>query len=264
MYTFISGTHLDVLDRLNGVVWASPLTAFPGASALNGLTLIFTEPSVTVTFTSPADFAAVITQINTQVQAVDPGFVAAYKAAQRAGTRATVERRLALTPGDSGYCILGHTGTANAALGFSTTASDTDLEGYRVFESSILGGGDNISGGLYYMIDGLGSRRQYATDHSSGAEITGVLLDRPGSMEEVTFINREGSAVYFQLHDTTSALSGGETPLISIPMAADERLSLSPKEGMVFSTGIIFGFSTTQDSYTAATTGGTVYATTGF
>lgn len=260
-YNLISGPQDYLTDRLNGTVRSK--NAVKSMPALDGLTLIFNRPAVTVTFSAPADYAAIVDQINTAVRAEDPGFQAKFRA-QRTPGRQDFERRLALIPGDEGGVELSHTGTANALLGLPTTADDPELSGYRVDRSTVITAGDTMSAGSYVVHEGEGAVLHHQTDHSTGPEITNTLLTRGGGLIEAIVVNRESSTVYFQLHDRDTALSGGEAPRFSIPVMGEERISLTPASPYPFETGIVFGFSSAPDTYTPVSTGGVVYSIVGF
>lgn len=229
---------------------------------LNGKTLVFEDPSVTVTFATadPVSVSDALDEINAQVQAVDPNFLAVLVASAHLPGEVPGQKLRMVTSTPIGLTIDLASSTAASRLGFAVTG---EISGFPISPFKIVGNGDSISGGLYVIVNGQGAVLQHFTDHSSGAEVTDVLLNFAGELIEAIAISRAASTVYFQLHDRATALSGAEVPKISIPMEVGDRLSLSPLVAFSFDTGIVFGFSTTQDTYTADATGGTVYATFG-
>lgn len=261
-YTIKTGTRAsDLAAVLSGrMLSRSPLTTLP--AGLNTKTLIFTTPSVTVTFSTPTDLADVVSQINTQVQAVDPGFVAKLISASvsLAATSGGIAQLIQFLPGREAGIVLSDTGTANSSLGFSVTSGDSSLSAYRVGESSIVTFGEQYGGGSFALVDGRGA---VGFDFTAAGSNETTSLSHVGSCElvEAIVINNEGSGVYFQLHDTSSALTGTEVPYVTIPVQSGEKFSLDPKEPFLFGAGLAWAISSTEATYTAASTGGKVYLT---
>lgn len=81
---------------------------------LNGKTLIFTAPAVTVTFSADVDFKEIVDQINTQA-----GSEVAHLLKETSNGGLLLVLWNDVTP-----VVLSETGTANAYFGFSTTAAD--------------------------------------------------------------------------------------------------------------------------------------------
>jgi hypothetical protein len=69
--------------------------------------------------------------------------------------------------------------------------------------------------------------------------------------------NINAASRYLQLHDTVTALAGTEVPLVSFLVPAGATVIIGTdwfsNEGLRFSVGITFAFSTTEGTYTAGT-----------
>lgn len=147
----------EMVSLLNGEIrgtaiesakdFGSSVEYVPGIS---GLTLVFTTPSVTVTFATanPAPLADIVTEINTQVQAVDSNFTARLEITRDTGPGDVrlPKKRLVLTTTTAAGLVLSATGTAMSALGLSATTVAP------VNQTRIVFGGDTISGGLYIIL----------------------------------------------------------------------------------------------------------------
>jgi hypothetical protein len=125
-----------------------PLGADPSQlvfEGMNGLTLVFTTPAVTVTFATanPASAVDILAEINTQAQAVDANFQASLLAEPNG-----VRRLQLVTTTSGGFVLNAAASTAAAALGLPDTGT---LTSPSVDPTSHFHGGDLISGGLYVI-----------------------------------------------------------------------------------------------------------------
>lgn len=127
--------------RLSGMLVGS--TNLREGADVDGLTLIFTQPeSVTVTFsgTDPLSLTEIVTQINAAFSI--PEEVATYRvqipgiSGGNPGHPIPVSR-LALVHAGNGVTV-SETGTANAALGFPTTAGASGLQGTPITSDRIV------------------------------------------------------------------------------------------------------------------------------
>lgn len=86
---------------------------------------------------------------------------------------------------------------------------------------------------------------------------TGVLKTSPGYLTSFKAHNRNSGTRWLQLFDSTTAPSGGATPLDQWEVPASGIAVIGEdyftKDGMQFKTGIAWGFSTTAGTFTAGT-----------
>jgi hypothetical protein len=122
-------------------------------NGLNGLTLVFTTPAVTVTFATadPVPVSDMIGEIDTQVKAADVNFEGfLVSSASAPGTLNPPSKRIKMLTGTpAGLIINLAASTAAAKLGFPTAGT---LSGIPIDSTKIVGGGDTISGGLYIVL----------------------------------------------------------------------------------------------------------------
>lgn len=93
---------------------------------------------------------------------------------------------------------------------------------------------------------------------SFGTVASAIAKATPGVLVAVRATNTNAALRYLQVFDRTTALSGGETPIISVPLPAtsgDVMLDQSffGDYGLVFPAGIVWGVSTARATYTAGT-----------
>lgn len=90
-----------------------------------------------------------------------------------------------------------------------------------------------------------------------GANATLNVKATPGNVKSVYCHNVSGGDRYFQLHNTATTPGGGAVPARTYFVPAGGVLELTGsyfgEQGINFSTGIAFAFSTTEATYTAAT-----------
>lgn len=161
-----AGTQKEMVDRLNGTIQApGPLEAYiPAPTAnppvrepqfdLNGLTLVFTTPAVTVTFNdqaNPYSVQEMLTELVADVQAVDSAFEARVVLMDEYSQGSPPRVRLEMWTGTAAGLVLNlATSTAAALLGFPTTGT---LSEAPIVSSTIVAAGDTISGGVYIIYE---------------------------------------------------------------------------------------------------------------
>lgn len=88
-----------------------------------------------------------------------------------------------------------------------------------------------------------------------GANVTLNVKASAGNVFAVVCSNRSGATRYVQLHNTATTPAGGAGPLLSflVPMNSEVGIGedIFGQEGVNFTTGIAFAFSTTEDTYSA-------------
>ena len=105
-----------------------------------------------------------------------------------------------------------------------------------------------------------GATRTYT---NLGAGLSAVITPTWGDLCALHATNENAGVRFLQLFDRATALSGGEVPKLSFPIAAGTAaapgaliLDSGFWDGRVFNNlGIVYGFSTTEGTYTAATDG---------
>lgn len=93
---------------------------------------------------------------------------------------------------------------------------------------------------------------------SIGATASAVIKAGTSRLASFSCTNLNANTRYFQIHNRATALSGGETPLISYPVYGNSGLLIVGQEylgehGLRLSTGLTFSFSTTALTHTAGT-----------
>src|SRR3954452_22829039 len=96
---------------------------------------------------------------------------------------------------------------------------------------------------------------------SFGTAVTAVARASAGAVVASYASNANAAVRYFQLHNVASALSGGETPITSIPIPAGTAnnpgtpilMSEFYAPSSYHGTGVTWAVSTTNATYTAAT-----------
>ena len=98
-------------------------------------------------------------------------------------------------------------------------------------------------------------------DHSLGSDFgttaTKNLKATGGRAFSFAAINSNAAARFLQLHDTATTPAGAAAPKYSFEIAAASGLVVGSDfftlQGMPFALGIAYAFSTTKDTFTAAT-----------
>jgi hypothetical protein len=85
---------------------------------------------------------------------------------------------------------------------------------------------------------------------------TAIISNVPARLLASYVYNKSTSIRYLQLYNRTTALSTGSVPTMSRVLAPGEKYDLGGdefggSEGLLFSLGLVWGFSTTEDTYTA-------------
>lgn len=87
--------------------------------------------------------------------------------------------------------------------------------------------------------------------------VSGAIKAGPGSVYSLIATNENAATRYFQLHNLAAAPTNPAVPVITVPVPTASSIVLGndffSKHGLQFSIGIAFGWSTTRDTYTAAT-----------
>ena len=158
-YTYLeTQSPEEMTDILNGVIFSQkPMKAtYDGtkdnALQLGGLTLVFTTPLVTVTFSAdPTTIPDVAAELNTAVQAVDATFLAKIVPSHEAPKTVNPLKYLLKmqTDATAGMVINLTASTAANVLGFPTSGT---LSRAPIDKTKIVGQGDRISGSLYLLI----------------------------------------------------------------------------------------------------------------
>lgn len=92
---------------------------------------------------------------------------------------------------------------------------------------------------------------------TSFAAVSAVASTINRSVTALVLENRNAAKRYLQLFDQREALVGGEAPTLSIPIGPTSAVLVGSDilgvDGTLFSKGVVFGWSTTPATYTAAT-----------
>jgi hypothetical protein len=92
-----------------------------------------------------------------------------------------------------------------------------------------------------------------------GANATLNVKASAGNLFTFTHYNLNAATRYLQFHNTATTPAGAAVPLLTFPVPGSSAINLGPEfftaNGIYFSTGIAFAFSTTQGTYTAGTAG---------
>lgn len=91
-----------------------------------------------------------------------------------------------------------------------------------------------------------------------GAAAAAVVIAKADArVYAITCENENAAARYFQLHDATAAVSAGAVPVLSFLVPATSQITVGTDfftdKGYRFTNGVVFAFSTTNDTYTAGT-----------
>ncbi len=157
-------TATALVDELNGVLRApNALQIYEPRDHseetfinLNGLTLEFTTPVVTVTFATvdPISLTDAVDEINTQVQSADANFEAKVEYAKIYPGSVRPQKRLTFQTSTAAGLVVdldSATSTAAEKLGFVRDTGLT-LSKAPVDSTSIVSAGDTISGSHYVII----------------------------------------------------------------------------------------------------------------
>jgi hypothetical protein len=136
-YTFIQFDNgQELVDYLNGVVVGIALPSAQRVTGLHGLTLIINDGTAdrTVTFSDPSGVGLLPKQISDQIHAAHVN-LANGVTLRNYGHAAPPRVKVAVT---TATYIVKNTGTANAILGFSTTAPGSTVGANAVAKADII------------------------------------------------------------------------------------------------------------------------------
>jgi hypothetical protein len=89
-----------------------------------------------------------------------------------------------------------------------------------------------------------------------GSSVAANVKASAGNVLAITCANANASTRYIQIHNTTSAPTGGAVPYLSFAVPANSQVVIGSQSlggnGVYLSTGITMAFSTTAGTYTAA------------
>jgi hypothetical protein len=92
-----------------------------------------------------------------------------------------------------------------------------------------------------------------------GATVTKNVKATPGNLFSFVCHNLNAAVRYIQFHNTATTPGGAAVPLLTFPVGVGAVLTLGPEfftaNGLYFSTGIAYAFSTTEGTYTAGAAG---------
>lgn len=142
---------------------------------------------------------------------------------------------------------LARTGEADGTRGFQQnpdtgTSPLSDDHGRLIVRVAGAGGFVPDLGGTFTQV-ALGARSVTDQFTVSGA---------PCSINDLLFYHRDGTDRFFQIHNASAALTGGETPFYQILVPTNRQL-LSYSVKSVLSVGMVIAVSTTEDIFTAGT-----------
>jgi hypothetical protein len=90
---------------------------------------------------------------------------------------------------------------------------------------------------------------------AGGYETGSISKASAGRLYEAIATNALGTTSYFQLFNQTGLPTNGIIPVMSFPVAASATISISPRNGRYFSTGIVWGWSTNYSTFTGSSAG---------
>lgn len=102
--------------------------------------------------------------------------------------------------------------------------------------------------------------QETTTQYSGRAAVKAAVKARPGHLVNLIAVNRNAAARYLQVFNQTDGLPSGTTNFVKQWFVAPgDQICASvqnggiPERGLVFSTGITYGWSTSPTTYTEAT-----------
>ena len=91
----------------------------------------------------------------------------------------------------------------------------------------------------------------------SGTKTADVAKGEPGQVHSLVVRNLNTAFRFFQLHDKTTAPTSGNAAAISVPIPPNSMVVLGEdffrEQGVSFSHGVAWGYSTALATFTAAT-----------
>jgi hypothetical protein len=148
---------------------------------------------------------------------------------------------------------------------YDSSSTDPVYDSYPVTLDSLLAGEDltnNVMGTLMKPV--VGSQYDTGTYQSLAAVTHANIKAAAGNLFSVMVTNANSAARWFQLFNSTSAPSGGATPLLTFIIPVSEAIIPPPlildtnffAPSNYFSTGISWAVSTTGATFTDAATAG--------
>lgn len=195
-YAVYTGVESSILDRLNNPV----VLPFSSAGlALGGLTLIFSNPSHTITFSGAAGAVKTIGQVIAAITAANSSILMEVRGAQQfQGSPAG--RQLYLVIWRSAGFTISAAGTANALLGLSTTAATVSVGG--VDPSAITAFSEGATEGHYALVLGTAAptvgttgARPAAATVGAGFTYFDTTLGIPIWSNGAAYVNATGTVV---------------------------------------------------------------------
>lgn len=176
------------------------------------------------------------------------------------GTVTDTATTTALTDGTQKAIVRGAAKGVTTAADVTSTTVDADHQAHDVAEAFAPGAEDNTNNVIAVATRPLAVSTYAPSLYSNrGAAAAAAVKGAAGNVYAVTCANANAAVRYLQLHNKATAPVNPEVPLLEfkIPASSDIRIGAEffSANGLHFSTGIAFGFSTTSGTYTAGTAG---------
>lgn len=148
------------------------------------------------------------------------------------------------------------TGAATAA---NQGTANTSLAAIQASVAAATPAGSNLIGKVS-LVQAVDSAAYTPSAFSNlGANATLNVKASAGRVFSLSCFNNNAASRYIQLHNTTTTPAGGAAPVHSFLVPTGSQIVIGAdfftNEGIGFGTGIAFAFSTTRNTYTAATAG---------
>lgn len=129
-----------------------------------------------------------------------------------------------------------------------------------VYLSRLISGEDQTNNSLITVAKPIATSTYAFTQYQNlGAAVSAAIKTSSGNVFSISCHNENASDRYFQLHDSISAPAAAAVPKHSFLVSTNNQIIIGVdffgQQGLHFSTGIAFGFSTTKDTYTAGAAG---------
>jgi hypothetical protein len=207
------------------------------------------------TIDSPAGKAAVISRVSTQC----PNDSKVYKLLLRfrnigtpgSSTFVTIPRVLVVDSQEMRVEVASGRGDNNAQK-----AVAVNIAGGSIPAGAALMGGVNVRGATF---GGMALLTTTSPGPRLAAAASGFFKATSGQMYSYDLLNTTASVVYLQLYQkATAGIPGTDTPVMTIPLAANGKASLSIDVGWTFTTGIAWAVTTDAPGATIAGSGAVV------
>lgn len=141
-------------------------------------------------------------------------------------------------------------------IGANSQLATTQYRELLVYLSSLIAG-ENQSKALIEIMHKLSIGSEYSAglyaDFGSNATLN--FKASPGQLMSLNCYNDNAADRFIQVHDKTTAASAGDVPRLSFLVKTKQELSRGRdffgQNGLYFSSGVTFAFSTTRNTYTA-------------